>query len=368
MALADEILTAQKKVVTDGYEMSLGEIINLYRDGELIIDPVFQRLFRWDDEQKTSFIESIILGIPFPPIFVSQRQDGIWELIDGLQRISTVLQLTSDLRGDRAIELGDLVLNGTRFLPSLSGKRWKDSSPGAGDGLDQSTQISIKRSRIRIEILKSNSDMSAKFELFQRLNTGGANLSKQEVRNSIAISINKKLYDWIINNSEIIEFKKTTAQTDVALEKKEGVELAFRFFAFRNIPYKNGLDVHEYLDEALLTIASSKDFDMDNEEKIFRKTFEFINNSLGDSAFKRWDGNSFKGKFLMSVYEVVSIGVSMNIDNIEKMEEKERNLFIKNKSRDLWKNKIFQKYSGAGIRGTTRLSKLLPIASEFFRT
>ncbi|KIQ10152.1 hypothetical protein RU03_16360 [Pseudomonas simiae] len=112
MALADEIQTARKKVITDGYEMSLGEIINLYKDEELVIDPVFQRLFRWDDERKTRFIESLILGIPIPPIFVYQDENGVWELIDGLQRLSTVLQLTGDLKGERAEELGALVLNG----------------------------------------------------------------------------------------------------------------------------------------------------------------------------------------------------------------------------------------------------------------
>ena len=57
MTLLDEVQAARKKVVTDGYEMSLGELINLYRDDELKIDPVFQRLFRWDDERKTRFIE-----------------------------------------------------------------------------------------------------------------------------------------------------------------------------------------------------------------------------------------------------------------------------------------------------------------------
>ena len=123
MTLQDEVQKARQKVVTDGYEMSLGEIINLYKAGELVIDPVFQRLFRWDDQRKTRFIESLILGIPIPPIFVYQDDKGIWELIDGLQRVSTVLQLTGDLVGERAAELGSLVLNGTRFLPSLNGKK-----------------------------------------------------------------------------------------------------------------------------------------------------------------------------------------------------------------------------------------------------
>lgn len=67
MTLQQEVQAARKKVVADGYDMSLGELINLYRDDELKIDPVFQRLFRWDDERKTRFIESILLGIPFHP-------------------------------------------------------------------------------------------------------------------------------------------------------------------------------------------------------------------------------------------------------------------------------------------------------------
>jgi hypothetical protein len=120
MTLLDEVQAARKKVVADGYDMSLGELINLYRDNELKIDPVFQRLFRWDDERKTRFVESILLGIPFPPIFVYQDENGVWELIDGLQRLSTIFQLTGDLKGERAAELGLLVLNGTQFLPSLS--------------------------------------------------------------------------------------------------------------------------------------------------------------------------------------------------------------------------------------------------------
>lgn len=70
MALIEEVQMARQDIVTDGYEMSLGEVINLYKDKELVIDPVFQRLFRWDDQRKTRFVESLLLGIPVPPIFV----------------------------------------------------------------------------------------------------------------------------------------------------------------------------------------------------------------------------------------------------------------------------------------------------------
>ena len=265
MALLDEVKAARKRIVTDGYEMSLGEVMSLYRDGELKIDPVFQRLFRWDDERKTRFIESILLGILFPPIFVFQDEKGVWELIDGLQRLSTVFQFTGELKGDRAQEFGPLVLNGTQFLPSLDGKRWVESAENAGDGIGQVLQIDIKRARVRVEILKNDSDLEAKFELFQRLNTGGAKLTEQEVRNSIAVSISPDFYNWLIAKSNEEDFRTTTAQTEVAIAEQAGVELALRFFAFRSIPYQAGLDVHEYLDRALMSLATNPNYDKVSE-------------------------------------------------------------------------------------------------------
>ena len=109
MALSDEIETARTEIVSDGYEMSVGEILNLYRDNEITINPEYQRLFRWDESSKTRFIESLLLGIPIPPIFVFQEENGVWELIDGLQRLSTIFQFAGILRGERAAELGELV-------------------------------------------------------------------------------------------------------------------------------------------------------------------------------------------------------------------------------------------------------------------
>jgi len=364
MSLQDEVLAARKKVVTDGYEMSLGELINLYRDEELKIDPVFQRLFRWEDERKTRFIESILLGIPFPPIFVYQDANGIWELIDGLQRLSTVFQLTGDLKGPRAEELGPLVLNGTAFLPALNGKRWSESAENAGDGIGQVLQIEIKRARVRVEILKSESDVSAKFELFQRLNTGGAGLTEQEIRNSIAVAINKPFYDWLIARTREPAFVATTAQTDTALEAQAGVELALRFFAFRSVPYRPGLDVHEYLDSALLQMATTAGFDMVREAAVFTKTFDFLNEALADKAFKRWNGDAFSGKFLMSVFEVLATGVSQNLPALEAMGPEARNQFLLAAARRLWETEQFTSISGGGVRGTTRLTRLLPIAAE----
>ncbi len=96
--LQTQIDAARMQVHTDSYPMSIGELVNLYEDGELDIHPEFQRVYRWSEEQKSKLIESIILGIPLPSIFVAQRRDGVWDVVDGLQRISTILSFMGKLK------------------------------------------------------------------------------------------------------------------------------------------------------------------------------------------------------------------------------------------------------------------------------
>jgi hypothetical protein len=91
--LKDQISARARQIRTDGYGMSIGEVISLYKNDEIDIHPEFQRIYRWNDEQKSRLIESILLGIPIPPIFVSQRSDGVWDVIDGVQRLSTILEI-----------------------------------------------------------------------------------------------------------------------------------------------------------------------------------------------------------------------------------------------------------------------------------
>jgi uncharacterized protein with ParB-like and HNH nuclease domain len=100
MALQDEIAKQSSTIKTDSYSMSIGELLNLYRDEELDIHPEFQRIYRWTDTQKTRLIESLLLGIPIPPVFVAQRHDGVWDVVDGVQRLSTIFQFIGELKDD----------------------------------------------------------------------------------------------------------------------------------------------------------------------------------------------------------------------------------------------------------------------------
>ncbi|MBU0594491.1 MAG: DUF262 domain-containing protein [Gammaproteobacteria bacterium] len=366
MSLEEEIGIARKEIVSDGYDMSIGELINLYKEKEIRIDPEFQRLFRWNLTRKTRFVESILLGLPLPPIFVYQSKSGVWELIDGLQRVSTILEFVGILQDPNGVDMPATELEGTRFLPSLANKKWAPSSEEADDGIGTTQQLQIKRARMRVEILKQESDPQAKYELFQRLNTGGETLSEQEVRNCVGIMLDRDFQTWLVKCADLPVFKSAICQTDTAIEKQAHIELALRFFAFRHIPYTQGLDVHEYLDDALVRLIKLETFDRGAEFTVFERTFGLLFSALGDSAFKRWNGQEFGGKFLQSVFEVVALGTSIHIDDIDTLGDAKEQWLV-DRCKALWLDLTFAQYSGAGVRGTTRLTKLLPLASNFFK-
>ena len=231
MGLAEEIAERRAEIRSDGYPMSIGELINLYRDNELDIHPEFQRFFRWSDEQKSRLIESILLGIPLPSVFVSQREDGVWDVIDGLQRLSTIFQLVGILKDEEGQAVPPLVLKKTKYLPSLDGMKWENDDPSTTIGSEN--QLLVRRSKIDVKIVLRESSESSKYELFQRLNTGGSQLSDQELRNVILIMVNPEAYRWLMDLSKDVNFDTCIALSDRSISEQYNVELALRFLVFR---------------------------------------------------------------------------------------------------------------------------------------
>lgn len=189
-----EIDKMAKSIKTDNYPMSIGELANIYQEGDLRIDPIYQRTFRWDISQQSALIESILLNIPIPPIYVFQNERGKWNLIDGQQRLSTIFKFMGILKqtSEKDIDGEDISeyfqrepLTRTKFLPSLEGKFWEDEDETKS--LTDAQRRYIKRAKILIIIIDKSSDEFAQYEMFQRLNTGGSHLSAQEIRNCILV-------------------------------------------------------------------------------------------------------------------------------------------------------------------------------------
>ncbi len=363
--LISELAIAKRQVVTDGYEMSLGEIASLYKNNELVIAPVYQRLIRWDESQKTRFVESILLGIPVPPIFVFQRDDGTWELIDGLQRISTILHLMGVLQLDGQLS-PPLVLEGTNLLPSLAGMTWTGAD-NTSSAFNITLQLEIKRARMRVEILRKESDQDTKYELFQRLNTGGSKLSEQEVRNSVMVMLNPMFFEWIRSLAGIEKFRNTIQLTDAQMDLAQDHEMALRFVAYRQFPYARGLDVNEYLDLAARNLAAMTTEQRNEEREVFEWTFDLLWLVFAGDAFRRWDGTRHLGRSLLAAFDAITYGVSKNHNSISALPDSHRIDWIRAKVQAMWTDETFMTYAAPGVRGTTRLTHLLPFALHYFK-
>jgi hypothetical protein len=162
------------EVRTEAIDLSFGEIVNLKTQDEIKIDPEYQRLFRWSSEQKSRLVESILLRLPIPPVFFVENEDGRYELIDGLQRISSMIQfIEPSLLGAEALEL-----TGCDIIAPLNGYSY--------ERLPLTLRLQVKRSAVRAVIIKRQSKHFLRYEMFKRLNTGGSLLSPQEIRNCSA--------------------------------------------------------------------------------------------------------------------------------------------------------------------------------------
>ena len=173
------------------------------------------------------------MGIPIPPIFVSQRDDGIWDVVDGLQRLSTIFQLLGILKDEKELRVAPLTLGGTKYLPSLKGIQWDNAKDKLRE-LPSEAKLIVKRSKISVSIVLKESDKNAKFDLFQRLNTGGSELSPQEVRNCLLVMLNPDMYTWLETLTGFEPFQECISLSDRPLEEAYDVELALQFIVFAN--------------------------------------------------------------------------------------------------------------------------------------
>ena len=194
MDLRSELIEKRGEIYTTQMTMSVGELISLYTDEEINLEPAFQRVFRWSEQQETNFIESILLGYPIPSIFVLQREDGIWDVIDGVQRLSTIYHFMGILKNSENGNLyPPLQLKKAKILTKLEDKYY--NCKNKDECLDNASRIDFKRSIIPVIVMKHNSEKRSKFELFKRLNTGGSQLSDQEIRNALILMSNEDVYN-----------------------------------------------------------------------------------------------------------------------------------------------------------------------------
>ncbi len=282
--LEEKILKKTQNFRTDRLVMSFGEIMNMYKENEIIINPDFQRAFRWNEEKQTDLIESILLGIPIPPIFVAENQFGVWELVDGLQRVSTVLSFFGLLK--TLPHKNNLILQKGKILE-------EDLKSLTINNIPLRLKLLLKRSPLGIEILNRNSNEDMKYELFKRLNTTSEPLSDQEMRNAIFSGEFNKFIHELASEKIFINLMKPTKkqQEEMYLE-----ELVLRYFAFKNsLEMPNGVKSH--LDNYMKKINKENSFNYQDSRIEFLRIIEFINKNFGRDIFKAKNGHITKNLY-----------------------------------------------------------------------
>ncbi|SOE59140.1 Protein of unknown function DUF262 [Burkholderia sp. YR290] len=367
--LIEEINASQRKVRTDAYQMSVGEVVSMYKDGDLIIDPEFQRLFRWESGQKSKLIESLLLGIPLPPIFVFEKEDAKWELIDGLQRTSTILEFMGLLKNPDGGILPPSYLEATKYLPSLKNVVWEKSDriPELNINeqieLEKSMHLAIRRARIGVEILKRPSDNHTKYDLFQRLNSAGTPANPQELRNCIIIMVNATYFAAVKQMAENASFLAVINATEEQKERQRHLEYTSRFLTHTFVEYDGSLDVEEFIDEGMQSLAEQNAPAQQSE--VFTWTFDLLHDIAGDDALRRIENGRPTGRIGLAAFESIAVGVGRNYAAIRALPNAVE--FVRDRIQQLWESPEIDRFFSPGLRGTVRIQRTLPFGERWFR-
>lgn len=377
--LEKEVSDERKRLSSDRLDISFGELINLYKNNELIIRPEYQRLFRWSEAQKTALIESIILSIPIPPIFVAEDKNGVWELVDGLQRVSTFISFFGELKGsgwtiDYQEDIDRSGVEEEEEIDEESGEetgerktinKWTLQEGGLVkslqgfnvDNLPTNLKINLKRAVCRVEILRGESSTSMKYELFKRLNSGGSKLTPQEIRNAIYRGVNPRLNELLLKVSQSKVFKSLTQLSSGKLNELYDQELVLRFFAF----YKNAENVNEnmekFLNDFMERTVQNANFDYDVYESLIMRVLELIDQIEDNKIFR-----NERNLFVPAYFEGILIGVAQNIETYAEDLE-----LLKSKITQLKSDKDFKRYSGTASNSRSRIRNRLKRVDEIFQ-
>jgi hypothetical protein len=310
-----------QKVHTQALDLSFNELVEMHKSDELDISPDYQRLFQWTAGAQSRFIESLLLEMPVPPIYVIEEDNGRYLLIDGLQRISSYLHLRGELEAehlDPPVQKGHkLTLVDCDIVHELNGITFDD--------LPLALQIRLKRAFVRVEVIRKGSDARFKYHMFKRLNTGGETLSEQQLRNCTIRLLDSAFNDFIIELSRTDDFAFCTQ--NLTQEQRLGAfdqELVLRFFALRNYRDKFKHDVADFLTE-YMELVSDPDpdirlsFDYVEQRALFAKTFRVLAATLGESAFAYVNParrNLVRG-FSVYHYEAFTQGLQSVLDRID---------------------------------------------------
>lgn len=308
----------EHRIVTETNREKLPNFIDaLRRDDYMEVRPFYQRRSRWDEARQSKLIESFIINIPVPPIFLYEKSYNSYEVMDGQQRITAIADFYANKFALQELDL----------WPELNGMRYSDLPNKIRAGLD-------RRSISSIVLLKESAphDEDAIFLrqlVFERLNTGGVKLERQELRNSLGSGLfNDTLFEiarynlfreiWGLDEfiEEELENHKLPIYEKSFFKKMEDIEVVLRFFALRHMD-KFRYGIQDFLD---LYMIRSKDFTAEDcifLKELYYKTIDTAYAIYNINIFKTYEEGRYSKNPVKGVYDGVMVALSYFSDKFE---------------------------------------------------
>lgn len=263
MGLSDYI------VHTEDFKIPVREIFSKIKHEEIITDPDYQRNYIYDEEKASAVIESIMVGIPLPPIYTSENEDSTVEVIDGVQRLTSLVNFIDN----------KFTLKGLTILKNFNGKCYKDLS-----GRDKTT---FRNQTIRIINFKKSCSEEVKFEVFARLNQGAATLNEQELRNCLYRGYFNDRIKHYSNEEHFIELTDYMKECDVnRLAREEFILRILCVLNYGRISKKTPTVTKQTMNKLMNTFRNTHDI-VNDMFKEFQETYECIYRIIGSDAFYR---------------------------------------------------------------------------------
>lgn len=304
------------KIEIENKMLPIDSILKKIKYNELEFDSSFQRKAGlWNPIQKSQLIESILLKIPLPTFYFDASDDDNWQIIDGLQRISTLKEF--------AVEQ-TLSLSGMEFLKDLNGFKY--------DSLPRALQRRLEETNVYAYIVKPSTPKNVKFNIFKRINTGGLILEAQEIRNALYQGQASSFLLTLSNNKS---FKKATCNS-IKTTRMLDREFCLRYVSFteQSIDIYTG-NLEEYLNFGMEYLGKIKKEKLDEIEKRFARNMDYAYELFGDYAFRRVN-NGRRGPVNKAIFEIWS-------KVINELSDSELDILLKN--RDLLKQEFFSLFN-----------------------
>ena len=289
----EQIKNLRKEIDYTTRDYSIDFLVQKFREDEFYIPDEYQRQFIWDDDKKSLFIESVLLGLPIPLMFFSDTEDGRCEIIDGAQRTQSLEAFMSN----------DLELTNLKKLYSLLGFKYDD--------IPEYFKKKFDKTNIRVVVLSDETTLDIRQEIFTRINTSGVKANPIEVRRGQFMQTD--FMRFIKECSEDDVFLKLCPLSETLKKRYEGQELVLRFFAYLN-NYKNfDHRVDQFIDDY---VDSNKDtFNRGEFLKEFRGMLDFVNKNFPYGFAKTKNAKATP----RVRFEAIAVGVALALRENERL-------------------------------------------------